>query len=268
MYDDDKERFRSLDGFLKNSIAEKNAQDKAIIRGIEEFKFTQDQRQSAAFQKRQRWAAEPRPDQNLLKIREVRAASVAEVRDGNSLKIIDDTTGEELLVRLYGVDAPELQQEHGIEAKQFLEAQVLGKKITFRVKAEKYAFRVMIWVDDGSVNLLMVQRGHAMKFLDFEDQYSDAFIRGELNAKASRLGIWSYASPPQPAWMRRLNLVQHRQKEKEKSQGPSLLESTAAYNKDMAKYEADIKLWRQKWYVKIFAPLGLASFLNPPRFGE
>lgn len=118
MYDDDTERFRSIDGFLKNTIAEKNAQDKAIIREVEEFKVAQARRQSAAFQKRQRWAAE------------------------------------------------------------------------------------------------------------------------------------------------------HRQKEKEKPQGPSLLERSAANKKHMAKYEADIKLWRQKWYVKVLAPFGLASFLNPPKFGE
>lgn len=265
---DDKERFRSLDGFLKNTISEKESQDRAIIKQNKEFADAQRQKGSDAYLKRRKWSAEPKPDQNLLKFRDERGGVVIEVLDGNSLVLQDNDTGENLRVRLYGVDAPELQQEHGGAAKLYLEGLVLNKKLTFRVKAERYAYRVMISVDKVSTNLLMVKNGHAMKSLEYEDQYSEAFIKAELDAKISRLGIWSYASPPYPAWNRRLDIIEYKRKQQENSQGLSLVERSALTRKHAIKYNEDIKIWRSKWYVKVFAPLGLGNFLKPPKFGE
>lgn len=267
---EDIERFRSIDGVMRNSVAEKNHYDKEFARQTDELLEKQKNRQAKAFVNRRKWLAEPYPDQELLKFKDVRVATVVAVNDGNSMDLIDDVTGQKIRVRLYGIDAPELQQEHGAYAKKFLESKVCDKKVRFRVQSEKFAYRVMVWIDALNINLIMVEYGHAMNFLEYEDEYSQGFMKSELDAKLSRLGMWKYSTPPHPAWEQRLNLLEYRMKEKEKSQdvqGLSLFEKTKIHNDFMDKYDEDIKVWRQKWYVKIFAPLGLASFLKPPKFG-
>lgn len=269
---EDREKFRSLDGFVKNTIAERNATDKIIIQKLEDFDLAERRKNSQAFENRRKDAAESFHDLALLKYNEDRSGSVVNVIDGNSLHIRDDISGEEITVGLYGVDSPELQQEHGVEAKSYLASKVIGKSITFKLNSKKYAFRAMVWVDKANVNIMMVKYGHAMKFLDFEDEYSDAFIRAEINAKVARLGIWSYSSPPYPAWKRRLDIIEHRKKEEqrkiESSRSLSTLESSEQTTKRFLKWDEDVNVWRKKWYVKLLAPLGLGSFLKPPKYGD
>ena len=74
-------------------------------------------------------------------------AHVVEVIDGDTFKTKN-------IIRLEGVDAPELDEEGGKEAKQELENLILDKDITYEEKARDEHARIIaqVWVDSLSVN--------------------------------------------------------------------------------------------------------------------
>lgn len=74
-------------------------------------------------------------------------AHVVEVIDGDTFKTKN-------IIRLEGVDAPELDQSGGKEAKQKLESLILNKDITYEEKARDNFGRILaqVWVDSLNVN--------------------------------------------------------------------------------------------------------------------
>jgi micrococcal nuclease len=74
-------------------------------------------------------------------------AHVVEVIDGDTFKT-------QYIIRLEGVDAPELSQSGGEEAKQKLESLILDKDITYEEKARDEYARIIaqVWVDSLNVN--------------------------------------------------------------------------------------------------------------------
>lgn len=74
-------------------------------------------------------------------------AHVVEVIDGDTFKTLK-------IIRLEGVDAPELNQTGGNEAKQKLESLILDKDITYEEKARDDYARIVaqVWVNSLNVN--------------------------------------------------------------------------------------------------------------------
>jgi micrococcal nuclease len=74
-------------------------------------------------------------------------AHVVEVIDGDTFKTKN-------IIRLEGVDAPELNQSGGKEAKQHLESLILDKDITYEEKARDEYARIVaqVWVNSTNVN--------------------------------------------------------------------------------------------------------------------
>ena len=71
------------------------------------------------------------------------------------MEVIDgDTFKTKNRIRLEGVDAPELNQSGGEEAKQKLESLILDKDITYEEKARDEYARIVaqVWVDSLNVN--------------------------------------------------------------------------------------------------------------------
>ena len=75
------------------------------------------------------------------------SAHVVEVIDGDTFKT-------KKRIRLEGVEAPELNQPGGKEAKEKLESLILGKDITYEEKARDEFARIVaqVWVDSLNVN--------------------------------------------------------------------------------------------------------------------
>lgn len=82
-------------------------------------------------------------------------------------------------IRLYGINAPELRGDTklaGLEARDFLSAQILNKDVlirTFKDKSEKYGRLLgQIYLTDPTVgdvttvNELMVSSGHAVPYME------------------------------------------------------------------------------------------------------
>ena len=115
----------------------------------------------------------------------------AHAADGDSL-VINDTR-----IRLYGIDAPELDQQCqrngvnwacGAEAKQALQDMVADRPVTcLPHSTDKHGRVVAICSDQyGEINVAMVELGWATAYSFHTDRYEAA----QASAKAARKGIW------------------------------------------------------------------------------
>ena len=103
----------------------------------------------------------------------------------------------EITVRLYAIDAPESDQQHGAEAREYLRHLVAGRNDLDLepIHTDRYGRQVAIIYRGGrgrkqSVNRLMVERGLARWYSSYggrELGLEDA----ERSAKRRRRGVWS-----------------------------------------------------------------------------
>ena len=133
---------------------------------------------------------------------EVFLASVKAVEDGDSLVV--DQAGEKYRLHLDGVDAPELTQAFGPQAKAFLLKLVDGKTVTVRLKARhtreggEDIARVEVNGDDASTTLLRDGLGwYCAQGADDRE-----LTRAEKEARLAKAGLWS-AEKAIPPWQYR-----------------------------------------------------------------
>jgi len=125
------------------------------------------------------------------------AYTTTRVKDGDSLLVgLEDNF--EVEIRLLEIDAPELNQKFGREAKAALERLCLNKttRIIGRDK-DKYG-RVLgqVYCDDINVNSYLVENGYAWVFRYFSD--NPKLIALENKAKSECLGLWQNTNPLSP----------------------------------------------------------------------
>lgn len=121
---------------------------------------------------------------------------VLKIHDGDSVTLLSDGVQHE--ARLAGIDAPELRQEFGRDAKSTLEALVEGRVVTFTDTGHDRYHRnlVRIHVDGMDVNAEMVRRGMAWKYSAYT---SDPILAAaEQEARRLHRGLWSQANPVPP----------------------------------------------------------------------
>ncbi|MBU0678118.1 MAG: thermonuclease family protein [Verrucomicrobia bacterium] len=125
--------------------------------------------------------------------------SVVRVHDGDSLTLVG-ADGLEISVRLRGIDAPELGQPYGYEAKQalqsLLDAGTVGLSDPAKGKYGRYVADMHL--GDTWVNQAMVAEGHA--WCDQVNSFNRTLYSAEQQAKSEGRGLW--ASPtPDPPWI-------------------------------------------------------------------
>ncbi len=142
-------------------------------------------------------AAEPRNEGWLTLY-----ARVLEVKDGNNLRVIDPERCVHQ-VRLAGLDAPELSQSYGMDAKKRLKELVLKKnvRIVHRWFDERGRILGKVYIGDVWANEALVREGLAW----FYDPDGDApeLEKAKREAKAGRKGLWRATNPVPPWWFRR-----------------------------------------------------------------
>ncbi len=131
------------------------------------------------------------------------AEPVLHVRDGDSLVIA--AGGQEVDVRLAGVDAPEFKQPGGDEARAALVNLVNGREVELElVGSDKYRRMVaVVSVGGVNVNAEMVRMGLAW----VRRAYNPApeLIRLEDQARKNGLGLWAEEEPVPPWVWRRMH---------------------------------------------------------------
>lgn len=156
---------------------------------------------------------------------------VVRVQDGDSL-IVRPSRGrnpDEIRLRLYAIDAPEMDQQYGREAREYLGALVRGRDdlILEPVDTDRYGRLVGIlsYRREGrrrSINRAMVEQGMARWYSSYGGEELGV-DRAEQEARRRRRGIWSSGEQVAP-W-------DHRRAQRERPGGPSrvrwLLAATA-----------------------------------------
>jgi len=131
------------------------------------------------------------------------AEEVAHITDGDSL--IVTSGGREVQVRIADIDAPELDQPHGEQAKSALNALVSGREVRLDLISGDAYRRIVarVFVDGRDVAEMLVRDGHA--WVRREYAHESALIPFEERARAAKRGLWAESAPVAPWVWRKLN---------------------------------------------------------------
>lgn len=124
---------------------------------------------------------------------------VCRITDGDTVRLCDGQR-----IRLWGIDAPELKQPYGYQARDLLRENVLDKDVQLDCTGKHYKRRVChVKVGEQDVSQVMVSRGLAWDSRPFS---KGAYHEDEETARLTRVGLWSDDKPIEP-WVFR----KHRQ---------------------------------------------------------
>lgn len=121
------------------------------------------------------------------------------ITDGDTVKVIHD--GQQVKVRLYGIDTPEKKQAFGQAAKTQLQTLTTGKKIDIEpVDTDRYGRTVgIVKADDIVVNGEMIKTGHAWVYEQYcRRQECREWKTWQSEAQNAHRGIWQDPAPVPP----------------------------------------------------------------------
>lgn len=125
---------------------------------------------------------------------EERSCAVSHVRDGDTVECRDGS-----VIRLQGIDTPELDQSHGQTAGRVLRERILGEHIRVETHGRGSYGRLIgtLHQDGTNLNAWLVRRGHAWAYDRYlpEDSRYPAL---ERQARQAEKGLWSRPDPIPP----------------------------------------------------------------------
>ncbi|HLJ74332.1 MAG TPA: thermonuclease family protein [Thermoanaerobaculia bacterium] len=120
-----------------------------------------------------------------------------------------DARGRLHRIRIQGIDAPEMDQPMGVDAKRYMRREVLNKEVTVEVsKRDIYGREVgMVLCDGKDVGLAEIHDGLAW----FDEPYAkelreddrSRYQAAEAIARDTRRGLWAQEHPQAPWEFRR-----------------------------------------------------------------
>jgi micrococcal nuclease len=130
---------------------------------------------------------------------------VTRVTDGDSLWVEPATPGAPVELRLEGIDAPEICQAWGPEAKQALAERVLGQQVSVKTVGRDMHGRTLgtLYLGTQNINKLMVQEGHAWSTRYKYDR--GPYVADERMARALSRGFNRGGGAISPRDFRQLN---------------------------------------------------------------
>ena len=127
-------------------------------------------------------------------------AKVVKISDGDTITILQDK--QQIKVRLFGIDAPELKQPYGKKSKQFLANLIAGEVVEVEENGKDRYKRTIgtIYLNGADINAQMVENGYAWAYRKFSKKYT----AHESKAKSQRIGLWRDKEPTPPwEWRKR-----------------------------------------------------------------
>ena len=118
------------------------------------------------------------------------------VSDGDTITIAAE--GRKEKVRLIGIDAPELRQEGGREARQCLAKRLLNRRVKVEGETRDRYGRLLgtVYLGEENINLSLVREGHAWDYKAYSA--GPAYTRAERAARAARRGLWAQQNAVAP----------------------------------------------------------------------
>jgi len=107
--------------------------------------------------------------------------------------------GQVVKIQLWGVDAPELEQPFGEQAKKYTESLILGKivKVVIQDRWEFDNLMGKLYLDKTYINLEIIKGGLAWYYSWFAPNEPDLEI-AEKEAQEKKYGLWKDEYPIQP----------------------------------------------------------------------
>lgn len=128
--------------------------------------------------------------------------NVLSISDGDTITLLD-SGGNEIKVRLYGIDAPESTQRYGESSRQALKNMIYGKDIKLTViNTDQYGRSVgILETEDGrNINKQMLMNGHAWYYGTYcKKSFCREWRMLAEQAKFENKGLWQQ-SKPTPPW--------------------------------------------------------------------
>jgi micrococcal nuclease len=123
--------------------------------------------------------------------------TVTYVTDGDTFTL--SVGKKEYKIRLFGIDAPEIDQPFGKQAAQALSKLVLAKDVRVSTFGQdKYGNSLgIVELDGKNVNLELVKQGGAWHYKAYSD--SKTLAAAEDDAKKAKIGLWADENP-MPPW--------------------------------------------------------------------
>ena len=130
---------------------------------------------------------------------------VSYVGDGDTVWIAVDRNTKPLKLRFLGLDAPEICQAWGPQARDALKAKLLKQTVTIDTKArDDYARAVGRIAHRGEdVGAWLVKNGHAWSY--GYQRRSAPYANEQAAAQNARLGLWAKGDAIEPRAFRKLN---------------------------------------------------------------
>ena len=132
------------------------------------------------------------------------SARVVSITDGDTVTVADNA-GQEEVIRLAGIDAPEHDQPFGAQSTGHLAGLLSGNTITLDCENERSYGRLIckILLPDGEDACLdQVKAGMAWHYKQYQDEQSPAdraaYAAAECAAMKAKIGLWSDRNPIQP----------------------------------------------------------------------
>jgi micrococcal nuclease len=129
---------------------------------------------------------------------------VVGVADGDTISVMHDGRAEK--IRLYGVDAPEQDQDFATQAEKFTSDMVFGLIVDVQaVTVDRYG-RTVAWVsvNGKSLNKELVKAGLAWWYRRYAWRDRELQML-QMQARKQKIGIWSVPNPTPPWRFRRQN---------------------------------------------------------------
>jgi len=130
-------------------------------------------------------------------------ARVIGVADGDSITVLSPIN-KQVLIRLYGIDCPEIGQAFGMKAEEFTSGLCFGMTIKYRLMGIDRFDRTVatVYLEDGrELNLEILKAGltwHYERYPKRQD-YADA----QEEARRAGIGLWTDKDPTPPWEWRR-----------------------------------------------------------------
>lgn len=138
-------------------------------------------------------------------------AKVVSVTDGDTINVLRD--GQQVKVRLYGIDCPEKGQDYGQKARDLAAALVAGRNVEVDQKdTDRYGRTVgLVKVDGQGLNELIIQNGYAWVYRQYcKEKFCADWIKSEAVARQQKKGMWA-SSVVIPPWEWRAAKRENRQ---------------------------------------------------------
>ncbi len=149
--------------------------------------------------------AEPSTGSARVPARETISGRVVQVHDGDTVSLRTDD-GAPVKARLFGLDAPELDQPHGPAAKRFLAGLVAGRPVRAEPRDRDRYGRLLgrIFLGNRPVDQEMIGQGWAWVYEKYcLEPHCEELRAAQATARRKGLGLWQDQDPVPPwVWRR------------------------------------------------------------------